>query len=86
MLRLECAGQLYKHLTHSDEAWRSLRVLYRGENERGHVECFLYQAQNTHGMLIQLGGEWSHLLGTREELLASMPETYFEDAALAVLS
>ena len=86
LLRLECAGQLYKHMTHTNEAWRTLRVLYRGENERGQVECFLYEQRDAHGMLIKLGGEWSHLLGTRDELLASMPETYFEDAALTVLA
>lgn len=90
LLRLECALQLQKN---APEAWariaehaHDINVVYRGEDERGRTIVWLYRIGDGHGLLLDAGEDVTHLEGPAEELLASMPEELFEEAANVVLA
>jgi hypothetical protein len=73
------AGELVKRL----EAITP-RILYRGVDERGRVQAWLLGVGQGYGLFCQIKGAWIWVEGTFDEVVASMPDHWFEGAATAM--
>jgi hypothetical protein len=91
MMRLELVARIERALPSpaAVEASRQLeqvvpRVLYRGVDERGHVQAWLLGVGRGHGLFCQVKGAWIWVEGTFDEVVASMPDHWFEGAAMVM--
>lgn len=60
------------------------RILYRGVDERGRVQAWLLGVGQGYGLFCQFKGAWIWVEGTFDEVVASMPDQWFEGAATAM--
>ncbi len=57
------------------------RVLWRGADEKGHPALWVVRlAEGGHGILSKVGRRWAWTQGTRDEVLASVPDAQFAAA------
>jgi len=91
MMRIELEGQLAR--LREAPAARSLaarlveaapRVLFRGVDGNGRVRAWLVGVGGRRGLFCEVKGTWIWVEGTDDEVIASVPDQWFEGAAAAL--
>ncbi|MCP3140365.1 hypothetical protein [Pyxidicoccus xibeiensis] len=85
ILRLECSAAIAP-LVPGGAVPDIAEVLWRGDGGKGRVLHFIARlSDGTYGLVTKLGRRWAWVHGNRDEVLASVPDTLFPEAARAVM-
>ena len=85
ILRLECSAAIAP-LVPSGTVPEVAEVLWRGDGGAGRALHFIARlGDGTYGLVTKLGGRWRWVRGGRDEVLSTVPDALFPEAARAVM-
>ncbi|NTX37099.1 hypothetical protein HUA74_25325 [Myxococcus sp. CA051A] len=87
ILRLECQAAITPLLAADTPPPELDAVLWRFDGGKGQARHFIARLRGgTLGLVTKLGARWAWVEGRRDEVLASVPDTLFEDATRTVMA